>query len=224
MKDCMGLNVIMLGPPGAGKGTQAERFARAQGVPKISTGEILREAVHSGTSLGRLAMKTMDEGRLVGDDVMIAIVRDRLSQPDAQQGFVLDGFPRTVAQAEALDRMLAGREPLIVVEIRVPEEELVRRLRGRRVCGECGLAEPAVDGQQCPRCGGPWVQRSDDDEAVVRARLKVYDKDTEPVVEYYRGRPTFQRVNGYQPSAFVAAEMDAAIEAARLTRVQERRS
>lgn len=213
----MGLNIIMLGPPGAGKGTQAERFARDQGVPRISTGEILREAVQAGTPLGCAANETMDAGRLVGDDVMIAIVRERLAQPDAQGGFVLDGFPRTVAQAAALDSLVRDRgQPLIVVEIRVPEEELVRRLHWRRVCGTCGHNAAADDGPQCPLCGGGWVQRADDDDGVVRARLKVYDHDTEPVVEYYRRRPTFRQVNGHQPTARVAADLDAAIDAARL--------
>ena len=124
----MALNLIMLGPPGAGKGTQAERFARSRGIPKISTGDILREAVQDGTEIGLRAKAIMDRGELVSDDVMIGIVRERLDRPDARDGFVLDGFPRTVAQAQALDGSMNGRDPLIVVDIVVPEAELVRRL------------------------------------------------------------------------------------------------
>ena len=124
----------MLGPPGAGKGTQAERFAKAQGIPKISTGDMLREAVKAGTEIGRRAKAIMDRGELVSDEVIIGIVRERLREPDARRGFILDGFPRTVAQARALDALMDGREPLIVVDIVVPEAELVRRLTSRLVC------------------------------------------------------------------------------------------
>ena len=135
----MALNLLMLGPPGAGKGTQAERFAKAHGIPKISTGDILREAVKAGTPLGLQAKAIMDRGDLIGDDIVIGIVRERLALPDTAQGFILDGFPRTVAQAAALDAIMAGRDPLIVVDIAVAEGELVRRLASRRVCGSCGL-------------------------------------------------------------------------------------
>jgi adenylate kinase len=134
----MALNVIMLGPPGAGKGTQAERFARTRGIPKISTGDILRAAVHNGTEIGRRAKAIMDRGQLVSDDVMIGIVQERIEQDDARAGFVLDGFPRTVAQATALDGIMSGRDALIVVDITVPESELVRRLTMRLICEGCG--------------------------------------------------------------------------------------
>jgi len=134
----LGLNLIMLGPPGAGKGTQAERFARSRGIPKISTGDILREHVAKGTDIGERAKAIMDRGELVGDDVLIAIVRERLERPDARAGFVLDGFPRTVAQAEALDPIMNGRGLLIVVDVVVPEAELVRRLASRLICENCG--------------------------------------------------------------------------------------
>jgi adenylate kinase len=134
----MALNLIMLGPPGAGKGTQAERFARSRGIPKISTGDILRESAQAGTEMGRKAKAVMDRGELVSDDIMIGIVRERLERPDAMTGFVLDGFPRTVAQAIALDEMITGRDPLIVIDIVVPETELVRRLASRLVCEDCG--------------------------------------------------------------------------------------
>ena len=128
----------MLGPPGAGKGTQAEQIARSRGIPKISTGDTLRGAVRAGTPVGLRAKATMDRGELVSDDVVIDIVRERLGQPDTSRGFVLDGFPRTVGQAEALDRIVGGRGPLVIVDIAVPEPELVRRLAWRRVCESCG--------------------------------------------------------------------------------------
>src|SRR4029077_20619044 len=134
----MAINLIMLGPPGAGKGTQAERYARARGIPKISTGDILREAVTAGTEVGQRVKTIMDRGELVSDDEMIKIVRDRLERPDALGGFVLDGFPRTVAQATALDTIMDGRGPLIVIDIVVPEAELVRRLGTRMICADCG--------------------------------------------------------------------------------------
>jgi adenylate kinase len=230
------LNLVFMGPPGAGKGTQAERFAREHGIPKISTGDILREAVTAGTELGRRVKALMDRGDLVGDDLIIGIVRDRLSRPDASCGFVLDGFPRTVAQAVALDEMLRDRGPLIVVEIQVPDEELVRRVVSRRICSQCGRtvsAFGAAEGirdqgsgigrdqgtgisrdqgignssvfsmssvdEKCAYCGGALVTRSDDSEAVVRDRLKVYWRDTRPMIAFYHNRPTYRAVDGNQP-------------------------
>ena len=178
----MRVNLIMLGPPGAGKGTQAERFARIRGIPKISTGDILREAVTNGTELGRIAKATMDAGKLVGDDVMVGIVRERLLRPDTTAGFVLDGFPRTVAQAEALDAMMNGRGPLVVLDFAVPPEELERRLAQRRVCGKCGWTTAADGETVCAKCGGAIGLRSDDAIDVVRKRLQVYQRDTMPLV------------------------------------------
>jgi adenylate kinase len=209
----MALNLIMLGPPGAGKGTQAERFARDNGIPKISTGDILREAVRAGTPLGLQAKAIMDRGELVSDDLMIAIVRERLDRPDCVPGFILDGFPRTVAQAAALDAIMADRDLLIIVDIVVPEADLVRRLASRRICEACGLnaeGEAAASGM-CQRCGGKLKQRADDSEAVVRERLKVYHRNTEPLVDYYRARPTFRSVDGAQPPERVAAALAAVI-------------
>jgi len=206
----------MLGPPGAGKGTQAERFARSQGIPKISTGDILREAVHANTDVGLRAKAIMARGELVGDDVMIGIVRERLERNDARDGFVLDGFPRTVAQASALDAIMHGRDPLIVVDIVVPEAELVRRLGTRMICDDCGTVAPvgSLVGAACVKCGGRLVQRADDNQAVVIERLKVYHRQSEPLVEYYRVRPTFRSIDGAQPPDRVAADLAAAIAAA----------
>lgn len=210
----MALNLLMLGPPGAGKGTQAERFARSRGIPRISTGDILREAVHAGTDIGLQAKAVMDRGELVGDDVMIGIVRERLERDDAAGGFVLDGFPRTVAQAAALDGIVSGRDPLIVVDIVVPEDELVKRLSSRMICEDCGANAPVLHGPICVLCGGKLVQRADDSDAVVLERLKVYHRQSEPLVEYYRVRPTFQSINGAQSPDQVAADLAAAIAAA----------
>ena len=198
----MALRLLILGPPGAGKGTQATRMAGDHGVPKISTGDMLRNAVASGRSLGHLVKETVARGALVSDGVIVELVRDRLSEADAADGYVLDGFPRTVAQAEALDGLLNGA-PLAVVEIRVPDDELVRRVRARRICERCGMtvsafaADPSL-AQTCSACGGRLVQRSDDSEQVVRDRLKVYWKETQPMIGFYQGRPTFRRVDGAQ--------------------------
>ncbi len=196
----MALRLLMLGPPGAGKGTQAVQIARDHGVPKISTGDMLRDAVSSGSELGLQVKETVARGRLVSDDLIVALVQRRLGDDDARDGFVLDGFPRTVTQAVALDGLLDGA-PLTVVEIRVPDEELVRRVRGRRICESCGTTVSAFDGepseaQACRVCGGRLVQRSDDSESVVRDRLKVYWRETQPMIGYYEGRDTFRRVDG----------------------------
>jgi adenylate kinase len=207
------LNLIVLGPPGAGKGTQAERFARSRGIPKISTGDILRDAVAEGTELGRRAKSIMERGELVGDDVMIGIVRERLERSDTQGGFVLDGFPRTVNQAEALDEIMKGRDPLIIVDIPVPAADLIQRLASRLVCDKCG-ANALPGAESCSKCGGRLVQRTDDNEAVVRERLAVYERQTRPLVAYYRARPTFRSIDGAQTPDGVAADLAAAIEAA----------
>jgi len=205
------LNVVMLGPPGAGKGTQAERFAMRHGLPKISTGDILREAVHGHTELGRLAEATMDAGKLVGEEVMIGIVRERLGRRDAQKGFVLDGFPRTVVQAGALDEMMANRGPLVVVDIVVPEDVLVRRLAARRICSECGSNALVEWTTNCGKCGGALIQRTDDGDGIVRERLKVYQRQTKSLVDYYSGRPTFRMIDGNHPPDAVTGALDAAI-------------
>lgn len=213
----MALNLVFLGPPGAGKGTQAKKFAAARHIPHVSTGDMLREAVAAGTQLGRQAKAIMESGGLVGDDIIIGVVRERLARPDAEAGFVLDGFPRTVAQAEALDRIVTDREPLLVVDIAASDEELVRRLTSRRVCSVCGAnADVPGPGQpittECAKCGGTLVQRPDDREEVIRERLRVYARDTRPLLDYYGGRPTFRRVDGAQPPERVATDLAAAIE------------
>jgi adenylate kinase len=186
------LNVILLGAPGAGKGTQAERIVAQFGLPHISTGEILRAAVAAGTELGTAAQKFMQAGELVPDEVVVGIIRERLVEPDAAGGFLLDGFPRTLEQAAALDQMLtaAGRAVTHVVVLDVPEDELIERLSGRRMCRSCGkgyhvVFDPPKAEGVCDACGGELYQRADDNEETVRNRLVVYGKQTEPLIAYY---------------------------------------
>ncbi|MCX6371675.1 MAG: adenylate kinase [Actinobacteria bacterium] len=196
-------NVILLGAPGAGKGTQAVRIAAGYAVPHISTGEMLRAAVAAGTEMGKAAQKIMESGALVPDEVVIGVVRDRLAQADAQKGFLLDGFPRTIEQAERLDAMLAdgGRLVTHVILIDVPEDELVERLAGRRMCTSCGkgyhvVFDPPQSDGVCDVCGAELHQRSDDNEATVRSRLEVYRAQTEPLVGYYEHRGVLKTADG----------------------------
>ncbi len=197
------LNVILLGAPGAGKGTQAERIVARYGLPHISTGEMLRAAVEQGTEMGRAAQRHMEAGGLVPDEVVIGVVRDRLAEPDAQQGFLLDGFPRTLAQAERLDAMLAqaGRAVTHVVLIDVPEDELVQRIAGRRSCTECGKLynvtfDPPREEGVCDACGAPLHQRADDNEETVRNRLAVYRSQTAPLIGYYAEKGVLGEAHG----------------------------
>ena len=200
----------MLGPPGAGKGTQAESFAKGRGIPRISTGDVLRQAAQGDGELDRKARALMDAGQLVDDDMVIDIVRERLARPDASRGFVLDGFPRTLIQAEALDHLLDDRQPLVVVDIEVPEQTLTERLKSRLICGTCGTLA-SVGMKKCGKCGGALVQRADDEFAVVQERLRVYATQSQPIVEYYRRRPTFRSVDGDQPQDAVSADIAAAV-------------
>lgn len=211
----MPLNVVMLGPPASGKGTQAVRLAQARGIPKISTGDILREAAATGSEMGLRAKALMDRGELLGDEEMVNIVTERLARPDAARGFILDGFPRTVRQAEALDRMLR-RQPLVVIDLGVPDAELLHRMQGRRVCSGCAaIAEPGLpNADSCARCGGQMITRADDgDENVRRHRLEVYARESKPLLDYYRGRPTFRSINGAQRPDRVAEDLSASIDA-----------
>jgi adenylate kinase len=205
------LNIVMLGPPGAGKGTQAERLAKSRSLPKISTGDILREAVQGGTDLGLVAKATMEAGNLVSDDVMIGIVRERLDRDDARRGFVLDGFPRTVVQATALDAMVEGRGPLVVLDVVVPEDVLVRRLAIRRICSRCGVNAAVEWTGDCQKCGGQLIARIDDGVEIVRERLKVYQRQTKPLVDYYSRRSTFRSIDGNQPPDLVTERIGAVL-------------
>ena len=207
----MSLRVIFLGPPGAGKGTQAQALASEWGVPHVATGDMLREAVAAKTPLGLEAKRHMDSGGLVPDEVVIGLVGERLAQPDAKAGVVLDGFPRTVAQAEALDLLFArtGLSLDRVVYFNVSRDELLRRLTGRRVCRGCGrtyhlVSAPPKVADKCDVCGGELYQRVDDREDTVATRLDVYQKQTSPLLEYYRGRNLLSEVAGEGSVAQVA--------------------
>ena len=196
----MGVRAVIMGPPGAGKGTQAKLLQERRGVPHISNGDILRDARHAGTALGREAERYMAQGLLVPDDVVIGIVADRLAAQNHSHGFLLDGFPRTVRQAEALDRILGDQRLDAVVSINVPEDELVRRLAGRRVCRQCGamfcLDDAAVRAARCDRCAGELYQREDDREETVRARFEIYARDTAPVLRYYQDAGLLHEISG----------------------------
>jgi adenylate kinase len=197
------VRVAFLGPPGAGKGTQARDLASEWNVPHVATGDMLREAAAAGTPLGREAKGYMDRGALVPDDVIIRMIAERLRQPDARQGFLLDGFPRTIAQAEALERLLKdlGQALERAVYFDVSEPELLRRLTGRRVCRNCQTAfhlvsAPPKTAGVCDRCGGELYQRDDDSEATVRNRLGVYARQTAPLLDWYRARGLLSSVRG----------------------------
>jgi len=208
---------LLLGAPGAGKGTQAELLSKKFGVPHIATGDMFRAAKAARTPLGLLAQQYMEKGALVPDDVTIGLVEERLNKPDAERGYVLDGFPRTEPQAAALDALLARLSQQLdaVVELSVPRAELLRRLTGRRVCPNCGrnyhieFAPPAQPGV-CDRCGHALEQRADDSEATVARRLDVYDDSTRPLIAYYEKKGSLHRVDGTQPVDQVSAALVAA--------------
>ncbi|MEK7363931.1 MAG: adenylate kinase [candidate division NC10 bacterium] len=197
------MRLLFLGPPGAGKGTQARTLAAEQGIPQIATGDMLREAAARGTRLGLEARSYMNRGVLVPDDVVVGLVAERLDAPDAKKGFILDGFPRTVVQAEALERLLKDRELAVerVIYFEVSEKELLRRLTGRRMCRQCEHPyhvefSPPKRAGRCDRCGGELYQREDDSEAAVRRRLEVHAAQTAPLLEYYRSRGLLTAIRG----------------------------
>jgi adenylate kinase len=215
----LGRPVIFLGPPGAGKGTQAKLVARQYGVPHLSTGDMLRDHVSRGTELGRRARPIMESGGLVPDEIVLAMVEERIAQPDCARGFIFDGFPRTLGQAERLDQILAGAglaRPLVVHFV-VPAELLLRRLTGRRTCKVGGEIyniyehPPKVPGR-CDVDGGELIERPDDREEVVRERLVAYDRQTRPLVEYYRRQGVLRDLDGSAPADRVAEWLEQILE------------
>ncbi|MDE7389765.1 MAG: adenylate kinase [Lachnospiraceae bacterium] len=210
------MNIILLGAPGAGKGTQAEKICERLSIPTISTGNIIREALKSGTEMGLKAKSFMDAGQLVPDEVVIGIIKERLANDDCKNGFILDGFPRTIPQAEALDNMGVVIDK--VIDIEVPDERIIGRMSGRRVCESCGASyhleykKPEVDGV-CNACAGALVQRKDDHPDTVKARLDVYHKETEPLKEYYAKQNKLAIVEGQEEIADTTALVFAQLEA-----------
>ena len=210
------MNLILLGAPGAGKGTQAEAIFKNFSIPSVSTGNIIREALKSGTELGKKAKSFMDEGKLVPDEIVIGIIKDRLAEDDCKNGFILDGFPRTIPQAEALDKM----EIIIdkVIDFEVDDEEIVNRMSGRRVCEVCGTSyhinhkKPKID-NVCDNCSGTLVQRKDDHPDTVNARLKVYHDQTEPLKNYYNNQNKLIIIEGNGKIEDITKKALAALEA-----------
>ncbi len=209
------MHLILLGAPGAGKGTQAKIIMDKYGIPQISTGDILRGEVKEETDLGKKAKKIMDRGELVPDDIILDMVRNRLSAPDTARGFILDGFPRTIPQAEGLDRILdsMGSVQLKVIEIVVPDERIINRLTSRRICSQCGkdynlnLNPPPSDGK-CVVCGGEIIQRDDDKEETIKNRLKIYWEQTAPLIDYYQNQNKLYKVDGVQPIDSIFKEIE----------------
>ena len=214
------MNIILMGPPGAGKGTQAKRLIAKYDIPHISTGDMFREAMKQGTALGLLAKRYIDQGHLVPDDVTIGIVRERLAKQDCQKGYLLDGFPRTIPQAEALEILTKeiGRELEFVINIDADEKELVRRICGRRVCKVCGTPyhvdtmKPKVDGV-CDVCGGPLIQRADDNEEALKVRLGHYYEQTKPLLDFYAKRGLLTSFDGTKDLNVLLLKISSLIEA-----------
>ena len=207
--------LILIGPPGAGKGTQARVIENAFGIVQLSTGALLRAAIDSGSELGRTAKNVVESGKLMPDDVMVSIVSDRVDEPDCRNGFILDGFPRTVAQAEALDEMLAGKGLNLdhVVEIAIEDDLLVDRLTGRFECARCGegyndkFKTPSVDGV-CDKCGSTeFIRRADDTEEKIRTRLEIYHEQPRPILPYYRERGILKSVDGAKDPGDVTQQL-----------------
>jgi len=199
------VKIIFIGPPGSGKGTQAKRLASRFAIPHISTGDMLREAVADGTPLGQQAAPIMASGGLVPDDLMIGIIDERLARPDAQKGFILDGFPRTLVQAEKLDGILGnGDDPLRVLQLLVPDDAIVHRITLRRTCAQCGAIyhlehNPPANDSVCDRCGAEVIARPDDTEEAVRKRLESFHRQTMPVATYYKSKRILREVDGVGP-------------------------
>lgn len=210
--------ILLMGPPGAGKGTQAEKLIREYGIPQISTGDMFRAAVKSGTALGKEAKSYMDKGALVPDSVTVGIVKERLAQDDCKKGWILDGFPRTTAQASALDAILhdLGIQLTAVLDFNVNRDDLVKRVSGRLVCRQCGASfhkefRPPKQEGVCDNCGGELYQRADDNEVTVRERLAVYDTSTKPLIDYYKVSGRYYEINGDQSMDKVFADVQAAL-------------
>jgi len=213
------MNMIIMGPPGSGKGTQAARISENYSIPAVSTGDMLREAIANGTALGREAKSYMDKGELVPDKLVIDIVRERLDEPDAAEGFLLDGFPRSAGQAVALGEMLAvqGKKIDLVLNVALPDEEIIRRLSRRRVCPKCNAVyhldhRPPAEEGVCDSCGSGIVQRNDDNEETIQNRLAVYRQSSEPLIEYYRKMGLLAEVSGTKPIDEVFGDIAALIE------------
>jgi adenylate kinase len=209
------MNIVLLGAPGAGKGTQAAKLVERFGLCHISTGDILRAAVRDQTELGKKAKGYMDAGDLVPDDLIIDLMKERIQQPDTEAGVILDGFPRTTTQAVALDTMLASLDrPLnAALLIDVDPEVIVKRLTSRRMCKSCGYIGTADDGATCPKCGGEMYQRDDDKPETIQKRLDVYQTQTAPLIEYYRGHSILKEVDGDRPVDEVYADVRALLTA-----------
>ncbi|HEY1899535.1 MAG TPA: adenylate kinase [Steroidobacteraceae bacterium] len=217
------MRIVLLGPPGSGKGTQSQRLIESHGIPQISTGDLLRAAVGAHSRLGIAAKSAMDAGRLVDDQIVLGMIQERLALPDVRNGFILDGFPRNLSQAAALEKLLQQlAQPLdAVVLMQVDNEELVRRIGGRRTCRHCGrvfnvFTSPPAPGELCPKSGGEHdlFQRPDDNEATVAERLKVYDEKTRPLAQFYEERGLLHRINAEGKLAVVTARLEAVLAAA----------
>ena len=213
------MHILLMGPPGAGKGTQAAKLVKKYGIPHISTGDMFRAAVKEGTELGKKAKACMDAGQLVPDEITIGIVRERLQKPDCTKGFILDGFPRTVEQADALDGILKSLSIHLTraVDISVPSSSLIERAVGRRVCKKCGAAyhirfNPSKKDGVCDECGGETYQRADDSEATMKNRLSVYEAQTKPLIDYYKKAGLYSEIDGSQEMSKVFADITACLE------------
>lgn len=209
------MHIIFLGTPGVGKGTQAQLIMAKYNIPQISTGDMLRAEVSSESALGHQLKSVLEAGELVSDDLILKIVENRLKQPDCAKGFILDGFPRTIPQAEGLDYILEKIEKLNLktIEISVPDEEVIKRLSSRRICEGCGkvIGLTLTDISNCDECGGKLIQRDDDKEETIRHRLEIYNKSTAPLIDYYKKTNTYHKVNGLRPVDIVFQEIEGII-------------